>query len=62
LHFRQNIQQINQHLIQFKNKNQTFFKHPKPKPWTPIKDEYLLELNTKFPNLTLSNNAQLFFE
>ncbi len=53
-------QQINQHLIQLKNKKPNFFQTSKTKTLDTY--ECLLELNTNFPNLTLTNTTQLFCE
>ncbi len=53
---------INQHWTQLKNKNKNIFKHPKSKPWTLTKDEYLFELDKDFPNLIIKNITKLFYE
>jgi hypothetical protein len=45
-----------------KNKNKNIFKHPKSKPWTLTKDEYLFELDKDFPNLIIKNITKLFYE
>ncbi len=45
-----------------KNKNKIIFKHPKSKPWTLTKDEYLFELDKHFLNLIIENITKLFYE
>jgi hypothetical protein len=54
--------QINQHWIKLKNKNKIIFQHPKSKPWTFTKTEYLFRLDKKFLNLNIKNIRKLFYE